>query len=211
VLIFDEILSGFRTGPSCAQGFFGVYPDLCTLGKALAGGLPLSAFGGRREVMEAVSPLGAAVNSGTYNANLIPILATQAFLKLISDPSFWTDLRAKEETFYAGLRSIFSRTPYPAWVQATGTRFGLLFGLDHEPRTYREVASCDRELETRFYREAFARGVYFHFSRHHGFSAAHTDNDLDQALTAIAAAAMSVRPAENAPATAGLAKENVGG
>jgi glutamate-1-semialdehyde 2,1-aminomutase len=99
VLLFDEILSGFRTGPSCAQGYLGVTPDLCTLGKCLGGGTVLSAFAGRREVMEAVAPLGPAVHSGTFNANLIPILAGRAFLQVIADPAFWTNLREIEDHF----------------------------------------------------------------------------------------------------------------
>ena len=195
VLIFDEVLSGFRTGPSCAQGYFGVTPDLCCLGKPLGGGLPISAFLGRREVMSAVTPVGRAVHTGTYNGNLVPILAADAFLGIVRDPRFWSDLSAKEEMFYGGLRSIFSRTPYPVWVQATGARFFLLFGLDHEPRNYRDAVVADHALERDFYRAAFRRGVYFQSGWHHGFSAAHTTGELQQALSAIESAAMSIRPA----------------
>ncbi len=198
VLIFDEILSGFRTGTSCAQGYFGVCPDLCALGKPLGGGLPLSAFVGRREVMEAVTPVGTAVHTGTYNAHLVPILAAQAFLGIVVDPLFWSDLNAKEETFYTGLRDICARTPYPVWVQATGARFSLLFGVEREPVSYRDLAGADRDLERRFYRAALDRGVYFHYAWHHGFSSAHTQSELDQALAAIESAAMSVRPATSA-------------
>ena len=195
VLIFDEILSGFRTGPGCAQEYLGVTPDMCTLGKCLAGGLPLSAFCGRREVMEAVAPLGSAVHSGTFNAHPVALSAASAFLDVIGDPAFWTDLRAKEQFLYAGLREAFARAGVRVWVQGVGTQFGLLFGLDREPTNYREVALCNRLMEIEFYRAAHAQGVYFAYAWHHGFSAVHTRADLEQALEAIELAARSLRPA----------------
>jgi glutamate-1-semialdehyde 2,1-aminomutase len=192
VLIFDEILSGFRTGASCAQGYFGVTPDLCTLGKCLGGGTPLSAFAGRRDIMEACAPIGKGVHSGTYNAHPIPVIAANAFLDVVADPAFWEDMRAKEAVFYPGLREAFARAGVKVWVQATGARFNLLFGLDREPTSYREAARCDRKQEVAFYRAALERGIYFHYSWHHGFSALHTSADLEFALAEIEAAARSI-------------------
>ncbi len=192
VLIFDEILSGFRTGPSCAQGYYGVTPDLCTLGKALGGGTPLSAFAGRREVMDAVSPIGKAVHSGTFNAHPIPILAADAFLDEIVRPEFWTHLEALEAHFYPGMRDAFERAGLPVWVQSLGARFSLLFGVDEEPTTYREAARDDKALAKRFYAAALEEGVYFHYAWHHGISSAHTLADLDRALEGIEAAARRV-------------------
>ena len=192
VLIFDEILSGFRTGPGGAQAYLGVTPDLCTLGKTLGGGTPLSAFAGSREVMGAVAPLGTAVHSGTFNAHTIPILAANAFLDEIADPAFWDDLQAKESYFYAGLREAFRQAGLPVWVQAAGARFSLHFGLETEPRTYREAAAGDGAMATAFYGAALEQGVYFHHAKHHGFSSMHTRSDLEQALDRIEAAARSV-------------------
>jgi glutamate-1-semialdehyde 2,1-aminomutase len=192
VLIFDEILSGFRTGPSCAQGYLGVTPDLCTLGKALGGGTPLSAFAGRREVMDAVSPRGSAVHSGTFNAHLIPILAANAFLDEVSQPEFWAHLEQLENAFYPALSEVFQRAGLPVWVQALGARFSLLFGLETEPRTYRQAACFDRDLAQRFYGAAMDAGVYFHSAWHHGFSSMHTQADLDRALEGIETAARRV-------------------
>jgi glutamate-1-semialdehyde 2,1-aminomutase len=192
VLIFDEILSGFRTGPSCAQGYFDVTPDLCTLGKALGGGTALSAFVGRRAVMEAVAPSGPAVHSGTFNAHLIPILAAGAFLELVAEPAFWSHLASLEAFFYAGLREAFGRAGLPVWVQALGARFSLLFGLKREPASYREAARFDREMARRFYAAALEAGVYFHYAWHHGFSALHTREDLARGLEAIETAARRV-------------------
>ncbi|MEA2025298.1 MAG: aminotransferase class III-fold pyridoxal phosphate-dependent enzyme, partial [Chloroflexota bacterium] len=193
VLIFDEILSGFRTGPGGAQEYFGVTPDLCTLGKCLGGGMPLSAFAGRREVMDAVAPLGAAIHSGTYNAHLTSILAAGAFLDEVADEAFWEDLRSKEAFFYTGLRRAFERAGLPVWVQAVGMRFGLHFGLREEPTTYRKTAGCDADMAMAFYRAVLKRGVYFHYARHHGFSSLHSLDDLEEALVAIEAAAREVR------------------
>jgi glutamate-1-semialdehyde 2,1-aminomutase len=192
LLIFDEILSGFRTGPSCAQGHFGVTPDLCTLGKALGGGTVLSAFAGRLDVMEAVAPRGPAVHSGTFNAHLIPILAANAFLDEIVKPEFYPHLAALQEPFYVSLREAFKRAGLPVWVQALGARFSLLFGLEDAPHSYRQAARVDRELARRFYAAALDQGVYLHYSWHHGISAMHTPRDLDQALDGIERAARRV-------------------
>jgi glutamate-1-semialdehyde 2,1-aminomutase len=195
VLIFDEILSGFRTGPGGAQEYLGVTPDMCTLGKCLGAGTPLSAFAGSREVMSAVAPLGDAVHSGTFNAHPISILAADAFLDIIDEPPFWSDLAEKEGFFYPGLREAFARASLPVWVQALGARFSLHFGLETEPRSYREAARFDSAMATAFYRAALARGVYFHHARHHGFSSMHSRADLEAALHAIEAAAREVATA----------------
>jgi glutamate-1-semialdehyde 2,1-aminomutase len=192
VLIFDEILSGFRTGPSCAQGYLGVTPDLCTLGKALGGGTALSAFAGRRDVMNAVTPMGSAVHSGTFNAHLIPILAANAFLDEVVQPAFWSNLAQLEDVLYPGLRKAFSAAGLPVWVQAVGARFSLLFGLEQEPTNYREAARYDRDMATRFFGAAIEHGVYFHSAWHHGICAMHTRQDLATALDGIEAAARSV-------------------
>jgi glutamate-1-semialdehyde 2,1-aminomutase len=192
VLIFDEILSGFRTGTSCAQGHYGVTPDLTTLGKVLGGGTVLSAFVGRREVMEAVAPRGAAVHSGTFNAHLIPILAARALLDELTKPDFYPALQALHDHFCAGLRETFKRAELPVWVQALGARFSLLFGLTEAPTSYRQAARYDRELARRVYAACLDEGVYFHGGWHHGVSAMHTRADLDQALDAIGVAARRV-------------------
>jgi glutamate-1-semialdehyde 2,1-aminomutase len=192
VLIFDEILSGFRTGPSCAQGYFGVTPDMATLGKALGGGTALSAFVGSREVMSAVSPLGGAVHSGTFNAHPITILAANAFLKLIQEDEFWGHLDALGQRLYPNLREIFIRAGLPVQVQAIGNRFCLNFGLEEEPTSYRDAGKYDRALAARFFAAAIDEGVYFHTLWHSGFSIAHTLDDIDRSLEGIEKAARRV-------------------
>lgn len=195
VLIFDEILSGFRTGPGCIQAWSGVTPDMCTLGKCLGGGTVLSAFAGRREVMEAVAPLGPAVHSGTFNANLVPVMAASAFLDVISAPGFYERLAELEAFFYPELQAIFERAGERVLVSALGARFSLLFGLEERPTDYRQVAAAvDRERETAFYGAALEHGVYFHFAWHHGFSALHTRADLEEALGRIEDAVRALPP-----------------
>jgi glutamate-1-semialdehyde 2,1-aminomutase len=191
VLIFDEILTGFRTNAGGAQAEFGVTPDLTTLGKALGGGMPLSAVVGSREVMGVVSPLGPAVHSGTFMAHPSAILAGLAFLDVIEEDGFYPSLLARSERFVAGLRTIFAAAGLSVRVQAYGPRFSLLFGIDDEPRDYRDVATADRETERRFYRAALDEGVYMHHGWHHGISSTHDDAVLDETLDRLGRAALA--------------------
>ena len=194
VLIFDEILSGFRTGPSCMQGYFGVTPDLCTVGKALGGGTALSAYAGKAEIMRHVAPLGKAMHSGTYNANLINILAGIAFVEEITQPGFYESLLPRAERLYRELNAIFQETGLHARVQGTGARFNILFGAaaDRELVNYRDAALQDWGLGYRFFGAALEHGVYFHTMWHHGISSMHTDDDLDHILEGVRAAAREV-------------------
>ncbi len=192
VLIFDEILANFRTGPGGAQEYLGVTPDLTTLGKALGGGLPLSAFVGSREVMGAVAPLGGAVHSGTFNAHTLPILASNAFLKEVEKPQMWEHLQALGERLYPGMRDIFARSGLPVQIQALGNRFCLNFGLTEEPTSYRDSMKYDRALAARFFGAALDHGLYFHTLWHAGFSTQHTLDDVDLTLERLEATACEV-------------------
>jgi len=191
VLIFDEILSGFRTGPGCMQAHFGVTPDLCTLGKAIGGGVPLSAFAGKRSLMENIAPAGRAMHSGTYNANLVNILPGLAFMDEIARPDFYPSLLARCERLYAGMNAAFADAGVAARVQATGARFNILFGgAARGPFTsYSDALRQDGEMALRFYRACLQHGVYFHPAWHHGISAAHTDEDIEHVIAATRAAA----------------------
>ena len=183
VLIFDEILSGFRCGPGSAVAYTGVQPDLLCLGKAVGGGLPLSVLMGRGEIMETCSPMGPALHSGTYNAHPTLILAAQAFLDVVTGDGFYAHLDALGERLYAGLREIMARRGIACWVQGVGARFGLLFGLESEPRNYRDVARQNLALADRFHLACLERGVFMaQGSPHHGYSAAHTLDDIDTTL-----------------------------
>lgn len=194
VLIFDEILSGYRTGVDGAQGYYRVTPDLATLGKAIGGGVPLSVFGGRRELMEVVSPLGQAVHTGTYNAHLIPILAAHAFLDEVGQAGFWERLLGLHERFWQGLDGAFRRGGLPVRVQWHGARGGLYFGLDPDVavRSYRQAARLDRSMMNAFCRAMHERGVFVNPAWHHGISAMHVEADVAQIVAAAEDAARAV-------------------
>ena len=194
VLIFDEILSGFRTGVSGAQGYFGVTPDLSTVGKALGGGVPLSAFGGRADLMSVLSPTGPAIHTGTYNAHLIPVRAGLAFLDVISDPGFYPRILRLSNLLHRELENAFSSAGLPVRVQGLGARFAMYFGLDPnvEVTRYRHAANYDRGLHRAWAKEMVMRGVYTTPVWHHGISAAHTDDDVSKIVSLAFDAATAV-------------------
>lgn len=183
VLIFDEILSGFRVGPGGAVAETGVYPDMTCLGKAFGGGMPLSAILGTRAIMEMCTPVGPALQSGTYNAPLVLVNAARAFLREVTKPGFYLDIYATGGRLYEGMREIFARRGIKCWVQGVGARFGLLFGLDQEPRCYRDIVGQDWERATKFHLACLRGGVFLAYkSPHHGFSSAHTLADVEETL-----------------------------
>jgi glutamate-1-semialdehyde 2,1-aminomutase len=191
VLIFDEILSGFRTEPGCMQATYGIIPDLCTLGKAIGGGTPLSVFGGKREIMEHISPLGRAQHSGTYNGHLLEIMAGNAFFDVILEPGFYEDLLTRSERLYEGVNEIMTRLGFMGRVQGKGARFSFLFGpvAEREPlRNYGDFMDNQWELLNRFYKACLDHGIFIHTMHHHGISSAHTDEDIDRVLEGIEAA-----------------------
>jgi len=189
VLIFDEVLSGFRGGPGPALGS-AMIADMTVLGKAVGGGMPVSAFLGRREIMETCSPVGPALHSGTYNAPPVLVIAIRALLDEVTRPGFYAGLDALGERLYSGMRELLARRGIAAWVQGVGARFGLLFGLDREPQNYRDVARQDMDMMCRFHLACLKRGVYLHYvSPHHGYSSAHTMADIDETLNVMDAAA----------------------
>jgi len=193
VLIFDEVLSCFRMGPGAALAHTGITPDMTVLGKAVGGGMPLSAFMGTRQIMETCTPTGPALHSGTYIGHLTLVMAARAFLREVSRPGFYDHLNALGERLYSGMREIFQRHGIVAWVQGQGCRFGLLFGLDREPHNYRDVARNDLNKMAAFHLACLKRGVYLHHpSPHHGFSAAHTMADIEETLEAMDQAAREI-------------------
>jgi len=197
-LIFDEVLSAFRMAPGGAQEYYHVTPDLCTLAKAVANGLPLAVVAGTREFMQVLSPLGPAAHSGTYSGHLFAILAARAALQEIEQPGFYPRIFATADRLYNGLTALFTTHGVPARVQGLGARFGIYFGVTHPVTAYQDAARIDGALAARFIRACFARGVYFHnygtmALGHHGFSAAHTPADIDETLTRVEDAVKAMR------------------
>lgn len=185
LLLFDEVLTAFRMAPGGAQEYTGVLPDLCVLGKAFGGGMPISALAGRRAVMRHMRPEGDSELSGTYLAHLTAVLAARAALECYREPGFYEQLAATGQRFYSEFQALIERSGVPMRLQHVGPRFGMYFGVRGEVTNYRQAAQQDKAMLQRFVAGCIARGVYFHVAAHHGFSAAHDDAAIDRALDAI--------------------------
>src|SRR5436190_5635895 len=162
LLIFDEVLSAFRMAPGGAQEFLGVTPDLCTLGKAVGGGFPLSVFGGKAHIMERLMPTGDCQHSGTYNGHPVPVAAGFAAVSAYRAPGFYAHVNAVADRLYQGLNEIFERYGIAARVQGLGARFGIYFGVTTKVRNYRDAVKHQREKMLGFIAAAISKGVYFH-------------------------------------------------
>lgn len=197
LLMFDEVLSAFRMGPGGAQEYLGITPDLCTLGKAVGGGYPLSVFGGRKDIMDKLMPVGDCQHSGTYNGHLVCVAAGLAAIKAYREPGFYDHIRAVGKTLFDGLNAIFGKYNVKARVQGLGARFGVYFGDVGELRNYRDAVKHQREQMLRFIASAIRNGVYFHdyggAACHHGFCAAMTQNDAQEALNRLDKAVHELR------------------
>ena len=193
VLIFDEVMTGFRVHLQGAQGLYGVTPDLTTLGKVIGGGMPVGAFGGRRPIMEKIAPLGPVYQAGTLSGNPAAVAAGLATLKAVAAPGFHEALGARTRALTEGLTEVARRAGIPFSAQAVGGMFGIYFNADI-PDTYDAVMACDKQRFNRFFHAMLAAGVYLAPSAFEaGFvSAAHTAADIDATLahaeTAFAAA-----------------------
>jgi glutamate-1-semialdehyde 2,1-aminomutase len=195
LLCFDEVLTAFRMARGGAQEYLGVVPDLCVLGKAIGGGMPISALAGRRAVMRHLRPEGQSELSGTFLAHLTAVLAAQAALETYREPEFYPRLAAVCERFYGAFHELIERTGVPLRLQHVGPRFGMYFGITDTVSNYRQAARQSHALLHRFVAGCIHRGVYFHVAAHHGFSAVHDDTAIDRALEGIAGALDDVRRA----------------
>ncbi len=193
LLFFDEVLTAFRIAAGGAQEYYGVIPDLAVLGKAIGAGMPISAMTGKREVMQHLRPSGSSEHSGTYLAHLTGVLAATAALEVYSQPDFYQHLNRLSQHFYPSFDEIIERSGVRCKLQYAGPRFGLYFGVDSEVTNYREAAKQDRTQLLRFIAGCIERQVYFHVSPHHGFSAVHSEADLDNALDAIEGTLVDIR------------------
>ena len=185
VLIFDEVMTGFRVGLQSAQGLFGITPDLSTFGKVVGGGMPMGAFGGKRAIMEKIAPLGPVYQAGTLSGNPIATAAGLATLKLIQAPGFYESLTAKTKALCDGLVGAAKKHGIAFAAQNVGGMFGLYFA-EHCPATYDAVLACDKEAFNRFFHAMIAAGHYFAPSAFEaGFaSAAHTEADIAGTIAA---------------------------
>lgn len=186
VLIFDEVMTGFRVALGGAQALYGVTPDLTTFGKVIGGGLPVGAFGGEREIMERIAPLGPVYQAGTLSGNPVSMAAGLATLEIVSQPGFYAQLGAMTQRLTDGLLQCAAATGVPLCVNRVGGMFGLFFTDKPQVNSYADVMSCDVERFKKFFHGMLDTGVYLAPSAFEaGFvSAAHTTVEIDATLAA---------------------------
>jgi glutamate-1-semialdehyde 2,1-aminomutase len=179
LLIFDEVMTGFRVHLRGAQGLYGVAPDLTTLGKVIGGGMPVGAFGGRREIMHKIAPLGPVYQAGTLSGNPVAVAAGLATLKAIQAPGFYDRLAETTRALTDGLVAAAAKAGVAFSAQSIGGMFGIYFARE-VPQSYAAVMSCDKEAFNRFFHRMLEAGVYLAPSAFEaGFvSAAHTAEDV---------------------------------
>ncbi|MGO3295760.1 MAG: glutamate-1-semialdehyde 2,1-aminomutase [Marinobacter sp.] len=186
VLIFDEVMSGFRVSLGGAQGLYGVTPDLTALGKVIGGGLPVGAFGGKREIMEHISPLGPVYQAGTLSGNPLAMCAGLATLNAISEPGFHDRLTQKTLALRDGLKAAADAAGIPLAVQGAGAMFGFFFTEEPSITRFDQVMNCDVERFKKFFQGMLKEGVYLAPSAFEaGFtSAALSDKDIADTVEA---------------------------
>lgn len=184
VLIFDEVMTGFRVALGGAQAVYGVKPDLTTLGKIIGGGMPVGAFGGRRDIMEQLSPLGPVYQAGTLSGNPIAMTAGLKMMEIISQPDFYAGLTSKTSYLLAGLQQAADSAGVAFITQQVGGMFGLFFTAEARIDTYAQVTACNIGQFNQFFHGMLDRGVYLAPSAYEaGFvSSTHTQADLDETI-----------------------------
>ena len=190
VLIFDEVMTGFRVALGGAQALYGVTPDMTTLGKVIGGGLPIGAFGGRREIMEHVAPLGAVYQGGTLSGNPLAVAGGLAMLRALrSNPGIYDRVEASAARLQAGV----TKAAETAGVKLSSNRVGSMltfFFTDRAVHDWTDAASCETELFGRYFRSMLARGIYLPCSQFEALfvAACHDDAEIDFTINAAALA-----------------------
>ena len=186
LLILDEVMTGFRVGLQGAQGHYGIRPDLTTLGKIIGGGMPVGAFGGRREVMEYLAPVGPVYQAGTLSGNPVAMAAGLAMLKAIQQPGLYEALTDKTRRIAEGLKQAAGRHGIPLAITHVGGMFGFFFTKERRVSRFEQVTACDMHAFRRFYHLMLEQGVYLAPSAYEaGFvSLAHGDAEIEKTLHA---------------------------
>lgn len=184
VLIFDEVMTGFRFGTGGVQGFTGITPDLTCLGKVVGGGMPVGAFGGKQEIMDYIAPVGPVYQAGTLSGNPVSMAAGLAMMKLVQASGFYEPLFAKTETLANGLKAIADEAGIPFTTNHIGTMWGGFFTEEPTVSNYRQVMACNGERFNRFFHGMLEGGVNLAPASYEAafMSSAHTDSDIDETL-----------------------------
>ena len=186
VLIFDEVMTGFRVSLGGAQQHYGVTPDLTTLGKVIGGGLPVGAFGGKKAIMEKIAPLGPVYQAGTLSGNPVSMAAGLTTLKLIQEPGFHDNLSQKAAMLCDGMKQRAKAAGVPLTTNQVGGMFGIFFTEADKITSFKQVTECNVERFQIFFHGMLSQGVYLAPSAYEaGFvSAAHTDKEINATLDA---------------------------
>ncbi|GAB1258815.1 glutamate-1-semialdehyde 2,1-aminomutase [Aurantivibrio plasticivorans] len=186
VLIFDEVMTGFRVSHSGAQGHYNIQPDLTTLGKVIGGGMPVGSFGGKRDIMEHIAPLGPVYQAGTLSGNPIAMTAGLANLELISTPGFYEPIFKRTTQLMKGMQALADQAGIPFTTNHVGTMFGLFFSEEDKVTNYAQVMAANTERFNKFFHLMLDEGVYLAPASYEaGFmSGAHSDDDIEQTLSA---------------------------
>jgi glutamate-1-semialdehyde 2,1-aminomutase len=188
LLIFDEVITGFRVALGGAQELIGLNPDLTCLGKVLGGGLPLAAFGGRREIMDRLAPMGPVYQAGTLSGNPLAVAAGLATLKLLCRPGAYAELAAKGQRLEDGLRITLNQYGIKGVINRCGSMLTLFFGVDHVDNP-EDARRCDRKIFRRYFHAMLSRGIYLPPAPFEAMfvSLAHSNSDLDRTISAFEA------------------------
>ncbi len=186
VLILDEVMTGFRVALAGAQGLYGITPDLTTLGKVIGGGMPVGAFGGKREIMEKIAPLGPVYQAGTLSGNPVAMTAGLVTLELVSAPGFFDTLGQKTRQLTNGMLDLAKSSGVPLSANQVGGMFGIFFTRAEQVTNYTESTTCNLGQFKVFYHAMLERGVYMAPSAYEaGFvSSTHGDREIDATLAA---------------------------
>ena len=190
VLILDEVMTGFRFGTGGAQGYYGIEADLTALGKIIGGGMPVGAFGGKKHIMEHVSPLGPVYQAGTLSGNPLAMASGLATLDIVSQDGFYEPLFQRTQALCDGIQAEADKVGIPFTTNYAGTMFGLFFTEAEHVQNYQQVMACDTDRFKRFFHSMLKQGVYLAPASYEaGFmSSAHTDADIQNTIAAAARA-----------------------
>ncbi len=185
LLIFDEVMTGFRVARDCAQGYFNIQPDITCFGKIIGGGLPVGAYGGRKEIMDHIAPEGDVYQAGTLSGNPLAMAAGIATLKELDNEGLYDDLNRKTEKLISGLKNIADNAGFDISVTRLGAMAGIFFNKS-EINNFDDARNCDLEMFSKYYHGMLKRGVYLPPSQFEALflSTAHTDKDIENTLKA---------------------------
>ncbi len=196
LLIFDEVMTGFRLAKGGAQELLGIKPDLSTFGKIIGGGLPVGAYGGKKEIMEKLAPLGPVYQAGTLSGNPMAMAAGLATLKILDkDEYFYHNLEAKSAELEKGLLTTLKQLSFPGVVNRVGSMFTLFFTANKQVKSFKEVMTCNTKQYSSFFHASLEAGIYLAPSQYEAafISAAHSKEDIEKTIEAAYTAIQQIK------------------